>query len=282
MVLASLPGAPDREGTDVTEFDEFDIDGWMAELDAVVQPAPTAEDVAKQLPRIRALLAKAEDTAATEPEREAYNAKAAKLLAKYGIDRALLADGDPSTDNVIDRRHTMSAPYAEWKARLLSSIGQALGMTVVLTNGNVSAHVFGMVSDMERLDILFESLLRQQAHALAQDLARQVFYKPSDKTVYVRDFMHGFKCAVYTRLDKAESEARREATAERAESAPQGKSVELVLMDRTAKVKAEVSKVYPQLQTTRKVRQGLGTYSGIAAGERAVLSTKRTSGSLTG
>ena len=43
------------------------------------------------LERVRKLLAKAEDESVTPPEAQALTAKAAELMAKYGIDRALLA-----------------------------------------------------------------------------------------------------------------------------------------------------------------------------------------------
>ena len=47
------------------------------------------------LTRIRKLLAKAEDPAATAAESETYTAKAAELIATYGVDRALLAEELP-------------------------------------------------------------------------------------------------------------------------------------------------------------------------------------------
>jgi cytosine/adenosine deaminase-related metal-dependent hydrolase len=43
------------------------------------------------LERVRKLLAKAEAQGATPAEAEALTAKAAELMARYGIDRALLA-----------------------------------------------------------------------------------------------------------------------------------------------------------------------------------------------
>src|ERR1022692_34306 len=49
------------------------------------------------LERVRKLLAKAESAGTTLPEAEALTAKAAELMAKYGIDRALLAAARPET-----------------------------------------------------------------------------------------------------------------------------------------------------------------------------------------
>ena len=50
------------------------------------------------LNRVRKLLAKAEAEGVTPPEAEALTAKAAELMARYGIDRARLAATRPDTD----------------------------------------------------------------------------------------------------------------------------------------------------------------------------------------
>src|SRR5690348_17460158 len=56
------------------------------------------------LNRVRKLLAKAEAEGVTPPEAEALTAKAAELMARYGIDRARLAATRPDTDQ-IGRAH---------------------------------------------------------------------------------------------------------------------------------------------------------------------------------
>jgi hypothetical protein len=55
------------------------------------------------LARVRKLLAKAEAAGVTPAEAQALTAKAAELMAKYGIDRALLAAARPETDRPADR-----------------------------------------------------------------------------------------------------------------------------------------------------------------------------------
>ena len=47
------------------------------------------------LDKVRKLLAKAEDPACTPAEAEALTAKATELIAKYGIDQAVLAAQRP-------------------------------------------------------------------------------------------------------------------------------------------------------------------------------------------
>ena len=56
------------------------------------------------LDRVRKLLAKAEDEGCTPEEAEALTAKAAELMARYGIDRALLGALRPETDRPADRK----------------------------------------------------------------------------------------------------------------------------------------------------------------------------------
>ena len=62
------------------------------------------------LERVRKLLAKAEAAGVTGPEGEALTAKAAELMARYGIDRALLAAARPETDQPANRVITVPNP----------------------------------------------------------------------------------------------------------------------------------------------------------------------------
>ncbi|MEI2714004.1 MAG: DUF2786 domain-containing protein [Nocardioides sp.] len=71
-----------------------------------------------RLARIRKLLAQAEDPACTPAEAEAFTAKAADLMARYGIDEALLAQSDPGRDPMGDRVVDLLAPYGYEKAWL--------------------------------------------------------------------------------------------------------------------------------------------------------------------
>lgn len=71
----------------------------------------TVEVPEKMLGRIRGLLAKAEDQAATVQEAEAYFVKAAELMARYGVDRAMLAADDPTSDLLGDRIVVIEGAY---------------------------------------------------------------------------------------------------------------------------------------------------------------------------
>ena len=73
------------------------------------------------LERVRKLLAQAEDPGVTAQEAEAFNAKAAELIARHGIDAALLAATGRTRDEVGHRAIVVDNPYARDKAHLLTS-----------------------------------------------------------------------------------------------------------------------------------------------------------------
>ncbi|HMD23265.1 MAG TPA: DUF2786 domain-containing protein, partial [Streptosporangiaceae bacterium] len=121
------------------------------------------------LNRVRKLLAKAEAEGVTPPEAEALTAKAAELMARYGIDRARLAASRPETDRPGSRVIDIDNPWAQVRAHLLAGLAGAMRCQCVLlhTSGpGARIHVFGYASDLERADILYTSLLLQMARGL--------------------------------------------------------------------------------------------------------------------
>lgn len=121
--------------------------------------------------KIRALLAEAEAEGVTEPERDALNAKAAELIARYGIDAALLEARNPGADKVGNRKIRIHAPYISDKQVLLNSIAIPLRVKLVATSSRAAepfGHLFGYEADLDRVEILYTSLLLQAAHGLAR------------------------------------------------------------------------------------------------------------------
>jgi Protein of unknown function (DUF2786) len=122
------------------------------------------------LQRVRKLLAKAEADGVTPAEAEALTAKAAELMARYGIDRALLAAQQPGTDQPADRIIDIPNPWARVQAHLLCGLASALRCQPVIlpsTGPGTRIHIFGFASDIERTDILYTSVLVQMWRALA-------------------------------------------------------------------------------------------------------------------
>jgi Protein of unknown function (DUF2786) len=115
----------------------------------------TSEAPDKLLDRVRKLLAKAEDESCTPPEAEALTAKAAELMAKYGIDRALLAAARPETDAPASRFVEIYNPWGKVRAHLLCGLGAALRCQCIMltTRAGLRIHVFGYASDIERADL---------------------------------------------------------------------------------------------------------------------------------
>lgn len=230
------------------------------------------------LAKVRKLLALAEDPAATTHEAETYTAKAAQLIADYGIDQALLAAADPGSDPVGDRVLDLHPPYAADKADLLSTIATHLRCRAVTRTRRAaggkerSAHLFGHTSDLERTELLYTSLLLQSATALA----RTPIPHGEHPAAFRRSWLAGFRMAISRRLVGAEARAEAEAASRFAAA---GRSSSLVLADRSAQVESTMHAAYPQLTTARpRSLSGSGVADGWAAGQRADLGGRPVEG----
>jgi hypothetical protein len=229
-----------------------------------------ADPPAELLDRVRKLLAKAEDDGVTPAEAEALTAKAAELMARYGIDRALLGALHPGSDSPADRVFDLDNPWAAVKAHLLSGLAAALRCQCVLVNRRAPGrrlHVFGYASDIERADILFTSLLVQMARALAAaaDIPAGV---PSVKA-WRRSWMLGYASAVVARVREAEQRAAQASEADRAAAGEGGPSTALVLADREMTVRRHAQQAYPRTRQTRVTYTGNGYASGYREGQKA-------------
>ncbi|GIH02910.1 hypothetical protein Rhe02_09770 [Rhizocola hellebori] len=227
------------------------------------------EPPAKMLSKVRALLAKAQDVAATKEEAEAFFAKATELIAKYGISRALLDAQQPTGPVAADRIFTVQGPYAERKAALLYHVGEALGgKGIRLGKGpgqTVRIHLFGIESDLERAELLFTSLLLQLHRFAALDFASDPHaYKSVRK--WHGDYIRGFTATVVERIRRAEANAKAAAS-----NHPSGPSVALVLVKRSDLVRRAFAEQYPKVRKGSAVRVGQGYLHGQAAGHRADL-----------
>jgi hypothetical protein len=218
------------------------------------------------LEKVRKLLAKAEDPGCTVEEAAALNDKAAELIAKYGVDRALLAVARPDTDVVGDRVVSVVAPYALDKSGLLATVAAALRCRSVRRRtgqAGYTIHLFGFDSDLERVELLFTSLLVQASLGLATEPV-PAWDTPA---AFRRSWLLGFSRAVGQRLCEAEQRAASEPTPEGG-----GPSLALVLADRSQIVDRRVSEAYPNLATAAPRRLiGTGLDGGYAAGRRADL-----------
>lgn len=227
-----------------------------------------------KLARIRKLLAQAEDPAATSAEAEAFNAKAAELMARHGVDAALLAAADPQREVVGDLTIELLAPYAYEKGTLGSSVARGLRCSAVLRRSrdgdratSHALHLFGHATDLVLAEMLLTSLLVQGT----AELTRRPVPRGEHAAAYRRTWWLGFAGAVGQRLRAAEEAAARAAEPDFASA---GTSTALVLADRAALADRSAAEAYPRLRTARtRYLTGSGIADGQAAGERADLGT---------
>lgn len=120
-------------------------------------------------------------------------------------------------------------------------------------------HLFGFASDLDRVDLLWTSLLVQAAHGLAG--AR---VPPGEHpAAFRRSWLAGFAQVVGSRVRAAEETAVAES------GAP---AMALVLVDRSDRVQHRLAETYPTVRTAPRRRlAGGGFASGAAAGHRADL-----------
>jgi hypothetical protein len=231
----------------------------------------TSEAPDRLLDRVRKLLAKAEGEGVTPPEAQALTAKAAELMARYGIDRALLAAVRPETDTPGSLLVELDNPWKRVKAHLLCGLGAAMRCQCILltTPAALRVHMFGYESDIERTDVLYTSVLIQMSHGLA---VARVPDRASPRA-WRRSWLLGFGAAVITRVKAAERAAQ--ATAERATPEAGAPGAALVLADRSLVIRAAVQREYPVTRPARMTYSGTGYGEGYEKGQRADLGTRR-------
>jgi hypothetical protein len=239
-------------------------------MDRATGTRKTSTRTTSTLGRIRKLLARAE-RAGTPEEAQACTDKAVELMARHGIDMALLAAAEPGVDEIGATRLEVADPYSAGKARLLGWTASALRCRAVLHQlggGRVGAvTVFGFASDRERVEVLFTSLLLQ---AGAQLLRERPPHPAESVAAYRRSWLHGFAVQVHRRLVDAERRAEQRAEAAVGDAGPPGAA--LVLADRHSQVERAYAEAFPVLgRSRRSTLSGSGFTAGAAAGERADL-----------
>jgi hypothetical protein len=234
--------------------------------------APATEAPDRLLERVRKLLAKAEAEGVTVEEAQALTAKAAELMAKYGIDRALLAARRPETDKPDNRILEIYNPWARVQAHLLCGLAAALRCQCILLPASEGqrVHVFGYASDIERADVLYTSVLVQMWHGL---VAAQVPARADNVRAWRRSWLLGYAAAVVAKVRAAEQRAEQAATVAETGGAPSRAA--LVLADRSMVIRQSVARAYPVTRTARVTYSGSGYGAGYAQGKRADIGTGR-------
>jgi Protein of unknown function (DUF2786) len=224
------------------------------------------------LHRVRKLLAKAEADGVTPAEAQALTAKAAELMARYGIDRALLAAEQPATDRPADRIIEIPSPWARIQGHLLCGLAAAMRCQCVILPSRgpgTKIHIFGFQSDLERTDVLYTSVLVQMWQGLA---AADVPAATRSPRAWRRSWLLGFTTAVIPRVRAAEQQAASQATAP---ATATGSRTALVLADRQHVIARNLEHAYPLTRKARVTYTGNGYQAGYSKGERADLGGSR-------
>lgn len=233
-----------------------------------------------KLETIRALLAKAEDPRTPESEAELARKRAFEMMAKYGVEEAMLSDGQPSRDGITDRYVDLPNPWAMPRVRLMCFIADAVGckavhMGVQGTGGVRRVHLIGYESDVQRAEILYTSLVLQMLGGLG---AQVVPFGVRSARAWRNSWQLGFIERVTDRLEEIEKAARAAASGE---TSATGRSGELVLADRVAVVESAFRKEHPRTRTVGGSYSGNGYGDGAAAGNRADIGGTRRIGAQT-
>lgn len=229
----------------------------------------------KKLETIRNLLAKAESTTFPD-EAEALTAKAMELMVQYGIDDAMLAAAGKKKEEIVSVTVEIRNPYSKNKAQLLYSIALSQNCRAIAhpdpgRRSYSRSTVVGFTSDIERVELLFTSLLLQATRQVVN------VHSPHGRgtTEYRKSWFIGFTDAVHERLQAITDHAIKQA-----ESKTPG--TEIVLMSRADLVKRHFDDMFSKARTgtisvTRWVHaQALD--AGRKAGENADLSQTRFTG----
>lgn len=221
----------------------------------------------RMLARIRALLAKAEATGYPE-EAEALTAKAQELMARQGVDEALLAHRTHAPDTPAACRIGVDAPYEAAKAILLDAVAGANRCRAVWNEAFGFSTVVGFETDLEVVELLHTSLLVQATAAMtAAEAAQRAGGRRRTKT-FRQSFLLAYAHRVAARLDEAAAQgtaaARVAAGAASADLLP-------VLAARDVAVTERADAMFPETTSTRvrSAQDAAGWHEGTAAADRA-------------
>jgi hypothetical protein len=225
----------------------------------------TREEIAD---KVRKLLNKAEDRAATRGEADAFTAKAQELMSKYAIDLAMVSDME-HRDELVERHWMLLNPYANHKVSLVSVVARANDCRTLyadLSGARKHISVVGYASDVEWVEVLTRSLELQMAAALAAAMRT----RPAGVhgRTYAVGFVQGFIQEISLRL----REARRGAVATAEAGRTEGPSVALVLVAKGKRVDDEFKARHPDTRSVSRqlrLRSWAGYKPGRAAGSQA-------------
>lgn len=209
---------------------------------------------------IAKLLAKAEST--TPEEAEALTEHAERLMVKYMIDQATIAErrskqGGHTEEKIVEEMMEFRGVYRDELLRMAALVANALGPVRCMSMGRGTRQyiwLVGFESDVAQAKLLISSLHIQSAVAVrawwAEHKAEYSLQTPYDQEKARRSFVHGFGSGASARIRDSRQTIVKGA----------GTGTELVLLDRSAKVDE-----YYNAKNLRAARARTATGGGFAA-----------------
>jgi hypothetical protein len=235
----------------------------------------TANEKAKIKERVAKLLAQAEGSGVTKEEAQTFAAKAAELLARYGLDAATVrAEKGQKAEAVTRYDFTVSGQGWHGKARasLVYSVAEAYGCEVCTIGNKMDGKdrlvaMIGTTSMIEALKILLPSILLQAetsgVKAAKEHMAQAGAFidtaanKNIQRRTFLRSYLEGYGMGVAEKITNSRAAMADEV---------KGKPGELVLASDADRIKAEFTKRFPKLGTTAADKVSV---AGLVAGKRA-------------
>lgn len=229
---------------------------------------------AKIAAKIKALRNLAEHPGTPEAERLAASEKLAELLEKYAIDELLLREDHGASEKIVKREYLRTGIYWQAEKSNVYTLARALGMQSYYwqPSGHGKQQVLTFVVGFESDFAKFETLLTSMTIQL--DKAWKMYRKGFDESqLYFwrtgtdmyrfktrRSFMVGYGSGFTSRVKTGRQHA-----AEKSGST----GAELVLVDRTARVKDHFRETEKDLKAARGMALNSAYYAGQEAGSRA-------------
>ena len=224
---------------------------------------------------VRKLMDKAEATRNAH-EADAFARKAAELVARHRIEPSRLRGGVHGSGNDLAIREFAlgRGAYVRGRLALLDTIARFHDVRVVFasTPTGTVAHAAGFTSDLDVVEILYQSLHTQAAAQMADQ--RRATAAATQQ--FRRSFLFGFA----DRLDHVLAEVRRSVHSQAEATQTSASSTELALRERNERVDEFLGQSFGRIRTARPAGAAqIGGFSaGAAAAERADVGRSRIGG----
>lgn len=243
-----------------------------------------------KLEKVRALLNTAESLAqqGNTAAAENYRARAIDMMTSHGIDEMMLAATEKRREEIVKVRIDIPDPYSKDKGILLHRVARGLGCKSIRITGVKDKHsyVIGFEGDVERVEMLYTSLLLQAFGELAKIRPEDViphystpyYYSKAEKgrarTTYNKAWLSGFAQTVGNRLFEATQRARQQYETEHSTSTA------LVVASRSSQVEAFYADAFTNVRkgSRRQLSSWQGYGHGEQAGQRANIGTTTMGG----